>query len=78
MVPKKVYRQCHEELTVSSELARDGKLSALDTWEKLYEHKGVKKYGDDSGYDEKNEIEQARACGNWGSTEPSDLFLKVN
>ena len=80
MVSQKVYDLCHGSTTVSSELARDPSLAPGTVVKKLY--------GEDvGGHDEHKHFKEPRAsaedlqkayeCGKWGSTRPSDLFLKV-
>ena len=80
MVSQKVYDLCHGQKTVSSELAHDPTLAPGSVAKKLY--------GDDvGGHDEhkhfkvpnatKQDLQKAFESGKWGSTRPSDLFLKV-
>ena len=81
MLSQKVIELCHQAQTVSSELARDPTLAPGDIARKLY--------GEDRGdHDEllkhihrpkasAEDLEQAYACGSWGNTRPSDLFLQV-
>lgn len=81
MVSQKVYDLCQGSVTVSSELAQDPALSPGKVAKKLY--------GDDAGgHDERrgfkppmataDDLERAYRCGKWGSTRPSDLFLRVS
>ncbi len=81
MVSHKVYDLCQGNVTVSSELARDPTLPPGSVAKKLY--------GDDvGGHDEHRsfkrpnataeDLEKAYQCGKWGSTRPSDLFLRVS
>jgi hypothetical protein len=81
MVSQKVYDLCQGSVTVSSELAQDPTLSPGKVAKKLY--------GDDvGGHDEHkafnlpkatiDDLERAYLCGKWGSTRPSDLFLRVS
>jgi hypothetical protein len=80
MIPKKVYELCQSGASVSSELAKDPTLSPHEAAKKLFHF--------DSGDlevskkvtlgEERDEyLEQARACGNWGTAQPSKLFLRV-
>ena len=80
MLSQKVYDLCHAKDTVSSELARDPSLAPGAVIKKLYGH-------DAAGHDEHKQFKEPQAsaedlqkaseCGKWGSTRPSDLFLKV-
>ena len=81
MVSQKVYDLCQGGGTVSSELAQDPTLSPGKVAKKLYgDHVG--------GHDEhktfklptatEDDLERAYRCGKWGSTRPSDLFLRVS
>lgn len=77
------------EATVTSELAKDPKQSASSVFKSLYhDHHHISndtKQGPSNSAPEKNEesqessiFEKARACGKWGTTEPSELFLQVS
>lgn len=81
MVSQKVYDLCQSNVTVSSELAQDPNLAPGKVIKKLY--------GEDiGGHDEHKhfkpphatpeDLEKAYQCGKWGSTRPSDLFLRVS
>lgn len=87
MVPPKVYERCHQPATVTSELARDPSQCPTKLFRKLFEghhlphvHKSRSESSSDSeSEDEKlEELQKARACGNFGSAEPSNLFLQVS
>lgn len=81
MVSQKVFNLCHGPSTVSSELAQDPTLAPGSVVRKLYgdehgghdEHKPFKR--PDATADD---LEKAYQCGKWGSTRPSDLFLRVS
>ena len=81
MVNQKVYDLCRSDKTISSELAKEptqapGKLAKSlygEEREELLHHDHFKDY---TVSDE--ELERAYACGKWGSTRPSKLFLQVN
>lgn len=88
MVTQKVVNQCQSEKTVTSELAKDPKQSAFSIFKDLYDNHHHLLHGEKNGSpksmprDEANvekmdELGKARACGKWGSAEPSDLFLRV-
>lgn len=86
MIPRKVHNLCQEP-TVTSELARDPSQYPQKIFHRLFEchhksqtHDRVEEPDVDrsSKWDALNELQKARACGDFGSTETSDLFLKVS
>jgi hypothetical protein len=86
MVPRKVYELCHQPETVTSELARDPSQCPTELFRKLFENHHlphVHKHRSDSSsdaasdYEKLDDLQKARACGNFGSAEPSNLFLQV-
>ena len=86
MVSRKLYNLCQKQ-TVTSELARDPSQCPQKVFHKLFEghhhvshaHNGVENPESDkeSKWEKLDELQKARACGNFGSTETSELFLKV-
>jgi hypothetical protein len=80
MISDKVYRLCHQDKTVSSELAKDPSQSPAKLFHKLYhEHKLKEKPIETkkSTDDRQDDLQRAYECGNWGTAKPSNLFLKV-
>lgn len=89
MVTDKVYNWCQQSATVTSELAKDPSQCPLKIFKDLYEQHdlslhpkksldGVKTSLDEVPPDQqKEQLQRAFACGNWGSSVPSELFLKV-
>lgn len=81
MIPKQVYDLCQSGRSVASELASNPKLAPHEACKKLYgldiEDQVVTKKLDLSK-EEAGDLEQARNCGNWGNSNPSDLFLRVS
>ncbi|KAJ5991444.1 hypothetical protein N7522_011651 [Penicillium canescens] len=86
MVPRKVYELCHQPETVTSELARDPSQCPTKLFHKLFEGHHLSplpKHGSDSSsesaseYEKLDDLQKARACGNFGSAEPSNLFLQI-
>ncbi|KAK5462349.1 hypothetical protein LTR20_006299 [Exophiala xenobiotica] len=80
MIPKKVYELCQSGASVSSELAKDPTLSPHEAAKKLFhvdsgDEKVSKKVT--LGEERDEDLEQARACGNWGTAQPSKLFLRI-
>lgn len=80
MLSDTVYELCHDEKTVTSELLQDPSQSPTKLFQKLYHDRKTKSHKSDS--DEsldkgENELRKVLQCGNWGSSQPSDLFLKV-
>lgn len=80
MISDKVYRLCHHDKTVSSELAKDPSQPPAKLFHKLYhEHKLKEKLVETkkSTDDRQDDLHRAYECGNWGTAKPSTLFLKV-
>ncbi|KAF7294769.1 hypothetical protein MIND_01014400 [Mycena indigotica] len=79
MIPPKVYALCTGKDTVSSLVEQNPSMAPGDAWKKLYGHHPI----GSSALREQHkpitaeDIEQARKCGNWGETQPSDLFLTL-
>ncbi|KAH7093761.1 phospholipase D active site motif protein [Paraphoma chrysanthemicola] len=71
---------CTAPSSVSSELAREPTQSAGHFAKTLYGSNNVSTSPLPSPTDRqplsKEELDRARACGNWGTTEPSELFLQ--
>jgi transposase len=82
MVSRKLYNLCHKQ-SVTSVLAQDPSQCPQKVFHKLFEghhssHTGVEEVeSDKSNWEALDELQKARACGNFGSTETSELFLKV-
>jgi len=83
MISEKVYKLCTSKESVSALLAKDPTLSPEEAWKQLFG-------GDEAGDKESistakanrdnhtpEDLKRARECGNWGPTEPSELFLRV-
>ncbi|KAF7157185.1 hypothetical protein CNMCM6106_002267 [Aspergillus hiratsukae] len=80
MISDKVYRLCHHDKTVSSELAKDPRQPPAKLFHKLYhEHKPKDKLVETkkSTDDRQDDLQRAYECGNWGTAKPSTLFLKI-
>lgn len=80
MVSRKVFDSCQEKPTISSELARDPTLAPGHVVKKLYgtdvgDHAELKHFEEPRASAE--DLEKAYQCGKWGSTRPSELFLRV-
>ncbi|KAJ5513615.1 hypothetical protein N7463_003167 [Penicillium fimorum] len=85
MLSQKVYNMCQGQ-TVTSDLARDPSQCPQEVFHELFEsHHTSHTYnvaeesdGDKaSEWETLNELQKARVCGNFGSVETSDIFLKV-
>ncbi len=80
----RTYELCTSKESVSSVLAADPSLAPGDAWRKLYGHHVGKlttsKAANDAGKSEVSpaDLERAAKCGNWGPTQPSELFLRVS
>ncbi|RAL61094.1 hypothetical protein DID88_010435 [Monilinia fructigena] len=83
MISDKVYKLCTSKETVSSLLAKDPTIAPGDAWKQLYgghaagekESKNEARRHRDTPTPE--DLQRALECGNWGSTQPSELFLKM-
>ncbi|KAJ9640714.1 hypothetical protein H2204_003003 [Knufia peltigerae] len=80
MIPKNILRLCQSGVSVSAELAKNPTLSAHEAAEQLFHHdiedeKVTKKVALDDETEE--DLNQALACGRWGTAEPSKLFLRI-
>ncbi|KAJ5928499.1 hypothetical protein N7466_007455 [Penicillium verhagenii] len=89
MVTTKVYGLWKQSQTVTSELAQDPSQTPGTIFKKLYDHHEVphphlKEHGahglskeEIEEFEKKDAVQKALACGHWGSTEPSELFLQI-
>ncbi|KAJ5759617.1 hypothetical protein N7520_006773 [Penicillium odoratum] len=89
MVTTKVYGLWKQSQTVTSELAQDPSQTAGTIFKKLYDHheiphphlKGHGAHGlskeEIEEFEKKTPVQKALACGHWGTTEPSELFLQI-
>jgi hypothetical protein len=84
MLSEKVYKLCTSKESVSALLAQDPTMAPGDAWNELY---GIHM----TGYRDKKataiahlenyspeDLQRTLECGNWGSTNPSELFLRVS
>lgn len=73
-----VYNLCRSQNTVSSELAKNPSLHPGNVVKSLYGADDriceTDRSQDPATHDE---LERAYACGKWGDTRPSELFLRV-
>ncbi|CAG7917080.1 unnamed protein product [Penicillium olsonii] len=84
MVSRKLYNMSQGQ-TVTAELARDPSQCPQKVFHKLFEghhslhaHSGSDSDSDSaSKWEQLEELQKARSCGNFGTTETSELFLKV-
>ncbi|KAL2839945.1 hypothetical protein BJY01DRAFT_250211 [Aspergillus pseudoustus] len=81
MISQNVYNLCHDDRTVSSEVAGDSKGVPCKVFKDLFESERPEKRGGELSSDEESreddELMKAAECGRWGGTEPSRLFLKI-
>ncbi|KAJ7063464.1 hypothetical protein C8F01DRAFT_1133150 [Mycena amicta] len=79
MIPPSVYLQCRGTETVSSLVAKNPAMAPGDAWKKLYGHlpTGSAALREQHAPLTQDDLDQARKCGKWGDTEPSDLFLAL-
>ncbi|KAJ5287274.1 hypothetical protein N7478_002960 [Penicillium angulare] len=90
MVTAKVYGLWKKSQTVTSELAQDPSQTPEAVFKRLYEHHEIPhphliEHGghglsaeEIAEFEKKDAVQKALACGNWGSSEPSELFLQVH
>lgn len=83
MISDKVYKLCTSKESVSALLAADPTLAPGDAWKKLYGgHAAGEKDSKVTGKGRRDDLtpedlKRAMECGNWGPTQPSELFLRV-
>lgn len=89
MVTDRIYNWCKQSETVTSEIAKDPSQCPGKIFKDLYEthnqtlHHRMSVDGVESSQYEvssaqqKDELQKALSCGNWGASAPSELFLKV-
>lgn len=83
MISDKVYKLCTSPESVSSLLAKDPSLAPGEAWKKLYGHHAAgEKESKSTARAHRDEItpedlKRVAECGKWGSTQPSELFLRV-
>lgn len=80
MIPQNVYDLCQNGGSVTAELAKDPTLSPHQACKKLFgidsnDHVVNKEL--DLSSETPGDLDQARSCGKWGSSTPSNLFLRV-
>lgn len=80
MISDQVYDFCRSPTSVSSELAKNPAEAPGDIAKRLYG--SIAKSAANGATSAANghgepDLERAFDCGKWGSTRPSDLFLKV-
>ena len=75
----KIYELCQSNNSVSSELAQNPSLSPGDVVSKLYGSDDKTCKVDHSQQSvSKEDLQRAFECGKWGTTRPSDHFLRVS
>jgi len=76
MISDFVYDLCHEHETVSTRLAANSKEVPGDVAKQLFaKAKSLPK--SDTELKAEYDLQRAFDCGKWGTSRPSDLFLKV-
>lgn len=78
-ISDKIYRFCTTPASVSSELAKNPSEEPTHFAGKLYvaEHLAITEHKSHSRLPASPaELQRARECGNWGNSEPSELFLQ--
>jgi hypothetical protein len=79
---RRVLELCHSSTTLSSELAKDPREAPTNICKRLFEINPAEddiedKTSPNHVAEGASDIDQARACGKWGDSQPSELFLKV-
>ena len=80
MIPPKVYELCHHHKTLTSELAKTPNEPPHHVCKRIFDadtDDDIEDRKDSIAPHGSTDIEQALQCGNWGGSEPSELFLKV-
>ncbi|KAK6596158.1 iq calmodulin-binding motif protein [Botrytis cinerea] len=83
MISDKVHKLCTSQETVSSLLAKDPTMAPGDAWKQLYGgHAAGEKESKNEARRHRDtitpeDLQRALECGNWGPTQPSELFLKM-
>lgn len=83
MIPESVYDLCRNRSTVSSELAINPSAIPHEIICRLFPRHTKGQEGGDGEKaaqqvkDKFHNLQQAYECGNWGSQQPSELFLQV-
>ncbi|KAJ5169265.1 uncharacterized protein N7482_004859 [Penicillium canariense] len=89
MITDKVYKWCKQSATVTSELGEDPSQCPTKVFKKLYESHDHDLHSNESGdslgisadgtssFEQIDHLQRALACGNWGPSEPSELFLTI-
>jgi hypothetical protein len=79
MIHQNIVTLCQNGKSVSAELAKEPKLAPSEAAKKLFGHTHVDEVNLKNANYEKTDrdIEIARSCGQWGNSQPSDLFLQV-
>ena len=81
MIPPKIYELCHRDKTLTAELAKNPSEPPSSVCKRLFETDPIEEEVEDkqteTAAEETTDVEQARDCGNWGGSQPSELFLKV-
>jgi hypothetical protein len=81
MISDRVYKLCTSPESVSSLLAKDSSLTPGEAWRKLYGSHAVE--GKVIARDRRDivtheDLARTAECGNWGPTQPSELFLQAS
>lgn len=83
MISDKVYKLCKSKESVSALLAKDPTMAPGEAWKKLFGgHSAGEKESKSTAIAHHHKItpedlKRALECGNWGPTQPSELFLRV-
>ncbi|KAI1326230.1 phospholipase D/nuclease [Xylariaceae sp. FL0255] len=86
-ITDRVYNWCQAKDSVSSLMAADPNLTPGEAWKTLFGKSSSRPSSGGKGHDgdkqssfkhlTAEELDRARQCGKWGSSQPSDLFLRM-
>jgi len=83
MISDRVYKLCTSKESVSALLAKNPTLAPEEAWKQLFGgHAAGEKASSATAQAHRDnhtseDLKRAFECGNWGPTEPSELFLRV-
>lgn len=80
MVSDRVHELCTSKQSVSALLAQDPTIAPGDAWKTLYGNlpSEAGSAGTEREDSTPDDLKRVAECGNWGPTQPSELFLKAS
>jgi hypothetical protein len=81
MIPPKVYELCQNNTTLTAELTKNPSEPPASVCKRLFhvdtDDNIIRDKAKHTPTSNATDVEQARQCGKWGDSQPSELFLKV-